>query len=128
MEMQGRERADAWFGGVATKGVSPDVSLLVDTVNNHVHGVSLHLKVKQVCAKGRPARAVVLTTGRYVGLEASLWLGVLQRVLERRPILKCEWCGEYYEVKQLRGDRRFCNRSHKVAFARDANRRAGPRA
>ena len=95
------------------KRLPDDSAFLIGTLNFGLQGTRLRLKLDMIEVHGKSERALTLTAADTYEFETALWLGVLQRIIERRPIRPCDYCGRYFDMNERRSDHRFCNRSCK---------------
>ncbi len=98
---------------VTARRLPDDSTWLAADLNFHLEGTRLRLRLDMVDVRGRLERALTLTAGDSYEFETALWLGVLQRIIERRPIRPCDQCGHYFDMNQRRSNHRFCNQSCK---------------
>jgi hypothetical protein len=101
---------------VTAKRLPDDSAFLIGTLNFGLRGTRLRLRLDAIDVRGKSERALTLTATDTYEFEAALWLGVLQRIIERRPIRACDHCGRYFNVNKRRNDHRFCNRSCKTRW------------
>ncbi|MCH8160634.1 MAG: hypothetical protein IIB88_01940 [Chloroflexi bacterium] len=80
------------------------------------------LSLEPVKVGKKEVKALVLETQGW-DFETRLCLGILQGILELTPIRQCHQCGRYFEMRQRRTNRRFCDFSCKYAWFNDKRRR-----
>jgi hypothetical protein len=123
-ELQARMRrlAQPLLDAAAAKELAPEESLEFGYLNHGLTGTRLQVRVKVVDVRGAPKRAITLSAADYYEFESALWLGVLQCVIERRPIRPCHQCGRYFAMNERR-IRRFCGLPCKTRWHNDERRR-----
>jgi hypothetical protein len=117
-----RRRAQPMLDAAISKQLFEDAASEFAYLNLGLAGTRLQVRVKVVDVDGVPTRTITLSAADYYEFEPALWLGVLQCVIERRPIRPCHQCGRYFSMNERRGDHRFCNRSCKQRWANDQRR------
>lgn len=101
---------------VTARRLPDDSTWLIADLNHRLEGTRLQLRLDIVDVRGSQERAITLTAADSYEFETALWLGVLQRIIERRPIRPCDQCARYFNMNERRSDHRFCDRSCKTRW------------
>ena len=64
----------------------------------------------------RRARIPVLEAVIPADFEVCLYLGILQLIIDNAPVRQCTFCHEFFQMKQRRSNRRFCDVVCKVKY------------